>query len=92
MKLYVITIEDVYEGNSNHTEPIVRTSIKEARKELNRLYRSSKETLSANSGMTYDKGKDCFSIYEDGYYCQNHYDAVINTIEVPNIRRKNLKK
>ena len=91
MKLYILTFEDVYEGDSNHMNPIVKTSLKEARKELNRLYRSAKETYE-DTYDTCEKSRDSFSLYEDGYYCQNHYNVVINVVDVPNIRRKINKK
>ncbi len=87
MKLFIITIEDVYDGTNNHVTPIVKTSIEEARKELNRLYDSAKETYEEQFDE-FEKSEDCFDMYESGYYCQNHYSAVIDTVEVPDIQEK----
>ncbi len=89
MKLYIITIDDVFDFEGFHTSPIVRTSEKEARKELNRLFRSAKETLkdALGSSMAIEKSKDCFDIYYDGSWSNTHYAAVINCIEVPNIQK-----
>lgn len=91
MKLYIITVEDIYELDSEHHEPIVRTNIKSARKELNMLYRSGKECYQSQYD-TFEKSRNSFSMYSMGQFGDSHYSAVIDTIEVPNIRRKNPKK
>lgn len=91
MKLYIITVEDIYEFDSEGHEPIVRTSKKEARKVLNQLYRSGKECYQSQYD-TFEKDKDSFSMYEDGRFGEGHYCASITTVEVPNIRRKLIKK
>lgn len=91
MKLYIITVEDIYEMDSEHHKPIVRTSIKAARKELNALYRSGKECYESQFD-TFEKSRDSFSMYREGYFGDNHYSAVINTVEIPNIKRKLIAK
>ena len=90
MKLYIITVEDIYDLDSEHHEPIVRTSLKEARKELNRLYRSAKE-IYEDQYDTFEKSRNCFSMYNMGYFGESHYSGVISTVEVPNIKRKVVK-
>jgi regulator of replication initiation timing len=81
MKLYIITIEDVYDGVSEHTSPIVKTSIEEARQELDNLW-SKANQLYPDQFDIYEKSDNCFEMYEEGYYCQNHYGAVIDEVEI----------
>lgn len=81
MKLYIITIEDVYEGSSEHKVPIVKTSLEEARQKLTELYNNAVQ-LYGDQFDVMDKSDDCFEMYEDGYYCQNHYSAVIDEVEI----------
>lgn len=90
MKLYIITVEDIYEYDSEHHEPIVRTSLKKARKELNMLYRSGKECYQ-NTYDTFEKSPNSFSMYTMGIYGESHYSGIINVVEVPNIKRKLVK-
>ena len=82
MKLYIITFEDVVNGGSNHTKPIVKKSIEEARKELNDLYESQMK-LYGGFFDHFEKSENCFEMYEEGYYCHNHYSAVIDEVEIP---------
>ena len=81
MKLYIITIEDVYEGASEHTAPIVKTSLEEARQRLTELYDNAVQ-LYEDQFDVMDKSDNCFEMYEEGYYCQNHYSAVIDEVEI----------
>lgn len=82
MKLYIITIEDVLDDNSNHVAPIVKKNLKDARKELNGLYKS-KRKLYGDCFDCFEKSENRFEMYEEGYYCHNHYSAVIDKVEVP---------
>ena len=82
MKLYIITIEDVFNGNSNHTKPIVKKTIEEARKELDELY-VEQVKLYGDSYDCFEKSENCFEMSEEGYCCQNHYSAVIDEVEIP---------
>ena len=82
MKLYIITISDVYDFESFFIKPLAFLSEKEAQKELKRLYKSAKETYKDE----YDsedivKGKS-FSLYPDGSHGTSHYDAAISEVEV----------
>ena len=90
MKLYIITIDDVFDFENFHTQPIVKTSIKEARKELGRLFRSAKETLEDHLGddMAIERNENGFDIYNDGSWSETHYAATIDCIEVGSITRK----
>ena len=90
MKLYIITIEDIYDYDSEHHDPIVRTNLREARKVLTQLYRSGKE-IYQDSYDTFEKSRNCFSMYTMGTYGESHYSGVINVIDVPNIKRKVVK-
>lgn len=90
MKLYIITVEDIYDFDSEHHDPIVRTSLREARKKLNMLYRSGKECFQ-DQYDTFEKSRNSFSMYTMGIYGESHYDGRIDVIEVPNIKRKVIK-
>lgn len=81
MKLYIITIEDVYDGSSEHTTPIVKTSLEEARQRLTELYNHAFQ-LYEDQFDIFDKSDNCFEMYEEGYYSQNHYSAVIDEVEI----------
>lgn len=80
-KLYIITINNVFEFTGYHHEPIVHTDIKEARKMLNSLKASAKETYKDEFDSC-DNEKDSFSMYPQGYWGTSHYDARINTVEI----------
>ena len=82
MKVYIITIEDVFDGSSNHTAPIVKKTIEEARKELDELY-VNQVKLYGDSFDCFEKSENCFEMCEEGYCCQNHYSAVIDEVEIP---------
>jgi hypothetical protein len=84
MKLYIITIEDVYDGDSTHHQPIIKKSIEEARQTMQDLYNENKSYYDGDGFVIDDfvPGSDCFEMYEDGYYSQNHYSAVIDEVEI----------
>ena len=81
MKLYIISIEDVYEGSSEHKVPIVKTSLEEAQQKLTELYNNAVQ-LYGEQFDSFDKEDNYFEMYEMGYYCQNHYSAVIDEVEI----------
>ena len=81
MELYIITIEDVYEGASEHKTPIVKTSLEDAQQKLTELYNDAVQ-LYGEQFDTFDKSDNCFEMYEEGYYSQNHYSAVIDKVEI----------
>ena len=81
MKLYIISIEDVYEGSSEHKVPIVKTSIEDARQKLTELYNDAVK-LYGEQFDSFDKTDDYFEMFVMGYYCLNHYSAVIDEVEV----------
>lgn len=82
MKIYIITISDVYNCEEYGHDPIVRLNKKEAIKKFNELVRSAKDCY----GGTYDKTEytknSSFSFYEDGRHSTNHYDVQLHEIEV----------
>ena len=81
MKLYIISIEDVYDGSSEHKTPIVKTSLEEARQKLTELYDNAVQ-LYGEQFDTFDKEDNYFEMFEMGYYSQNHYSAVIDEVEI----------
>ena len=84
MKLYIITISDVYEFEEFRHDPIVKLTRKEARKELAALKASAKETYKDQYNKCESK-PDSFSLFPDGYLGESHYDAWISEVEVPDI-------
>lgn len=86
MKLYIITVSDVFDYEGFHHEPIVKLTKKEAREELARLKRSAKETYKDEFDKS-ESSQSSFSLYPDGYWGTSHYDARIDEVEVPGIAR-----
>ena len=82
MKIYVITISDVYDYDEDHREPIVRLNRADAVKKFNELRLSAEECYKNQ----YDKKEytkdSSFSFYKDGYYATNHYNVQLHEIEV----------
>lgn len=81
MKIYIITIDDVFEFEGFTHKPIVKTTEEEARKELERLYKSAKETYTDEFDNE-ERSDTSFSLFPDGYWGTSHYDARINEVEV----------
>jgi len=86
MKLYIITIDDVYEFESFHHDPIVKLTKTEARKELAGLKAEAKDTYKGQFDEC-TSTKDSFSMYPQGYWGTSHFDARIDEVEVPDIVR-----
>lgn len=83
MKLYVITIDDVYDYEGFPVKPIIELSRREARKRLAELKRSAKETYKNQYNKEDPANPDKFSLYPDGFWGTSHYDARIDEVDIP---------
>lgn len=86
MKLFIIVIDEVDDGQVYCHEPLVRLTKKEAAKELRRLRdeacRSYHDELEDNSAiLNYTPGSSV-ELYLDGEYCLTHYTATVHEVEV----------
>lgn len=90
MKVFVLSVEDVYEGDSISPMPRVFSTFESAKKAFNDTIDDFKlRNNVANLIQNYEHyveeiGNSCYRFYEDGYYCQNHYDVIINKVELEN--------
>jgi hypothetical protein len=89
MKVYVITISDVYDYEGFRHTPIVCKTKEQAMKELRALRAEAKFMLLDNGNDDWEMGDDVFndksesfSMYPEGYWGTSHYDAVIDEVEV----------
>lgn len=89
MKLFIITISDVYDYEGFHHAPIVCKTKEEAMKKLRELRETAKAELTDNGNddwewedEVFNEKSECFSMYPDGYWGTSHYDAVIDEVEV----------
>ncbi len=82
MKIYVITVSDVYECEEFEHKPIVRLKKSEAVKEFNQLVRSAKEVYKGIYDKIEKTRNSSFSIYQDGSHVTNHFDAVLHEIDL----------
>lgn len=82
MKLYIITIDEVFDFEGFYHKPLVFLTKKEARAEFDRLVREARKEY---PDFTVDKGKRSVSIYEDQSWGKSHFDAIIDEVEVRGI-------
>ena len=83
MKLYIITIDEVFDFASYHHMPIVCLSREDAAKKIEELYIEAKTENSEDyDGEEHIEGKS-FSLYPDGYWGTSHYDAHVDEVELP---------
>ncbi len=82
MKLYIITISDVYDFETFFVKPLAFLSKKKAQKELKRLYKSAKETYKDQFNTEDVTKGERFSLFPDGFHGTSHYDAAISEVEV----------
>lgn len=89
MKVFVITISDVYDYEGFHHLPIVCATKEMAMKRLRELREDAKSMLIDNGNDDWEFEDDVFneksksfSMYPDGYWGTSHYDAVIDEVEV----------
>ena len=81
MKIFIITIDDVFDYEGFHHDPIVKMSEEEAREQLENLYLSAKETYTDEFDSE-ERSDTSFSLFPDGNWGTSHYDARINEVEV----------
>ena len=81
MKIFIITIDDVFDYEGFHHDPIVKMSEEEAREQLESLYLSAKETYTDEFDGE-ERSDTSFSLFPDGYWGTSHYDARISEVEV----------
>ena len=87
MKVFVLTIDEIYEYEGFSHKPRVFTNNDKALDALYELYEDTKEELSKNGNDDwveddFKKGDSCFSLYPDGYWGTSHYDARVDEVEV----------
>ena len=87
MKLYVLTIDDVYEYEGWSHKPRVFTDKDKALDALYQEYVDGKKELEEQGNDDwleddYKKGGSCFSMYPDGSWGTSHYDGRVDEVEV----------
>lgn len=82
MKIYIISIDEVFDFEGFWHKPLVFLTEKGARAEFNRLVREARKEY---PNFTVDKGKHSVSIYEDQSWGKSHYDVVIDEVDVRGI-------
>ncbi len=82
MKIYVITVSDVYNCEEYGHDPIVRLNKKEAIKKFNELVRSAKDCYEGIYNKTEYTKNSSFSFYEDGRHSTNHYDVALHEVDL----------
>ena len=87
MKVFVLTIDEVYDYEGFSHTPMVFTNKDKALDALHELYEDTKIELAENGDDDwmeddYKKGDECFSLYPDGYWGTSHYDARVDEVEV----------
>ena len=87
MKLYIITISDVYDYEGFHHAPIVCKTKEDAMRKLRDLRDNAKSELIDNGNYDWVEDEftnesECFSTYLDGQWGTSHYDATIDEVEV----------
>ena len=81
MKVFVITIDDVYDCATNSHAPEVYADGEKAKSRLKDLYDIVKDDMDGDEYI-HEVSESEISIYEDGRYSENHYTAHISEVEV----------
>ena len=87
MKVYAITISDVYDFEGFPHKPIVCKTKRDAMVELRELRERVLIDLKENGNDDwiedeFNENSECFSFYPDGEWGTSHYDAFISEVEV----------
>ena len=88
MKLYIITISDVYDYEGFRHAPIVCKTKEDAMRKLRDLRDNAKaELIDLGNDWEWEddvfsEKSDRFSMYPEGSWGTSHYDAVIDEVEV----------
>ena len=89
-KVFVITIEDIYDFASTNHKPIIYRKKEDAVKKFEELIESFLDENPSYTNLDnddaedfiYEKSEYSFSAYEDGRYGENHYDITISEVEL----------
>lgn len=92
-KIYVITIESVYDSASEFHQPIAYKKKVDAEKKFNALvdkfisdypeYVNEEESLDLEDELfLYERSRDCFHAYENGRSAENHYDITLTELDL----------
>lgn len=71
-KVYIITIDEVYDFENFHHEPMVFADEKKAREEMARIINEAKEEYK-NKFNEVEEGETYFEMYAEGYFSEGHY-------------------
>lgn len=80
MKLYIITIDEVYDYEGFHHAPKAFPSFEKAKEHFDELYKDARKELDWDSES---RGERSFSLYPDGSWGRCHYDAIIDEVDMP---------
>lgn len=81
MKIYVITIHEVYEFENYPHRPIAFVKEEDARKEFDRIIKNAKE-MAETEDYDFDLGESCASFYRDGEWPEYHFDVNLEEVKV----------
>lgn len=83
MKVWIVETESIYEEEIT-TSVDVFSTYKKAKNKFDSMVIDEKESdhLFEKDNVVVDDFDDYFCVYEDGYYCEDHYIAKITEKEV----------
>lgn len=83
MKVWIVETESIYEEEIT-TSVDVFSTYKKAKNKFDSMVIDEKENdhLFEKDNVVVDDFDDYFCVYEDGYYCEDHYIAKITEKEV----------
>lgn len=80
MKLYTITIDEVFDFEKYSHEPEVYYKKEDAEQRLNDIYDDVKPQLPKHDME--ERTSTSFSLYTDGTYPENHFDVTLYEVEM----------
>ena len=81
MKLYIITIDEVYDLEIFDHKPLAFFSKKAAEKKMKEIIKKVKKEYKAHD-YKIESSSEGVQAYRDGSYCDYHYSASISEVEV----------
>lgn len=81
MNVFVLTISDVCNFEKFSHDPEVFAELKDAQKEMKYLIKQF-ESDTDTTDMVVEKDAMSYLAYEDGRMAENHYEVIINCVEV----------
>ena len=84
MKIWVITIDEVYDYENFPHDPIAFSNEKDAKEQLDTFRQGLKKDYESEleSNWLYEDGERYCEVYEDGCYGTNHYSVRLSEIEL----------